>query len=86
MKNEAIIGGIVVGGQPDAADVASGRFTTIINCRPPDEEGNVTGEAAKLDAHQPPGSGWLQQALPQTWGKWYFDAARCWSSSLPSLR
>ncbi len=42
MKNEAVIGGIVVGGQPDASDVASGRYTTIINCRPTDEEGNVT--------------------------------------------
>jgi uncharacterized protein (TIGR01244 family) len=42
VKNEAIIGGIVVGGQPDAADVASGRYSTIINCRPDDEEGNVT--------------------------------------------
>jgi uncharacterized protein (TIGR01244 family) len=44
MKNEAVIGGIVVGGQPDAADIASGRYTTIINCRPASEEGNVTAE------------------------------------------
>jgi uncharacterized protein (TIGR01244 family) len=42
LKNEAIIGGIVVGGQPDATDVASGRYSTIINCRPDDEVGNVT--------------------------------------------
>ena len=42
MKNEAVIGGIVVGGQPDESDVASGRYTTIINCRPADEDGNVT--------------------------------------------
>jgi uncharacterized protein (TIGR01244 family) len=47
VKNEAIIGGIVVGGQPNVADVASGRFSTIINCRPPDEEGNVTGELVR---------------------------------------
>ena len=47
MKNESIIGGIVVGGQPDAADIASGRFSTVINCRPPDEEGNVTGELVR---------------------------------------
>jgi uncharacterized protein (TIGR01244 family) len=42
VKNETIIGGIVVGGQPDAADIASGRYANIINCRPDDEEGNVT--------------------------------------------
>lgn len=42
MKNEAVIGGVVVGGQPDTSDVASGRYTTIINCRPSNEEGNVT--------------------------------------------
>ena len=47
MKNEAIIGGVVVGGQPDAADVRSGRFSTIVNCRPPDEDGNVTGELVR---------------------------------------
>jgi uncharacterized protein (TIGR01244 family) len=44
MKNEAVIGGIVVGGQPDAADIASGRYTTVINCRPASEEGNVTAD------------------------------------------
>jgi uncharacterized protein (TIGR01244 family) len=42
VKNEAIIGGIVVGGQPDAADIASGRYANIINCRPDGEDGNVT--------------------------------------------
>lgn len=42
MKNEALIGGIVVGGQPDATDIASGRYSTIINCRPDTEDGNVT--------------------------------------------
>jgi uncharacterized protein (TIGR01244 family) len=47
MKNEAVINGIVVGGQPDAADVRSGRFTCVINCRPDDEEGNVTAELVK---------------------------------------
>lgn len=44
MNNEATIGGIVVGGQPDAADVASGRFSTIVNCRPDDEPGNITAD------------------------------------------
>jgi uncharacterized protein (TIGR01244 family) len=42
VKNEAVLGGIVVGGQPGAADVA--RFGTIVNCRPDDEPGNVTAE------------------------------------------
>jgi uncharacterized protein (TIGR01244 family) len=45
VKNEAKIGDVTVGGQPDAADVA--RFSTIINCRPPEEEGNVTGDLVR---------------------------------------
>ena len=44
MKNEATIDGVVVGGQPDAADVHSGRYACVINCRPDGEEGNVTAE------------------------------------------
>jgi len=47
VKNEANIGGIILGGQPDAADVASGRYGTIINCRPAEEEGNVTGDLVR---------------------------------------
>jgi uncharacterized protein (TIGR01244 family) len=42
MKNEAVIDGITVGGQPSADEVASGRFGTIINVRGDDEEGNTT--------------------------------------------
>lgn len=44
VKNEGVIGGVVLGGQPDAEDIASGRFKTVINCRPDAEEGNVTEE------------------------------------------
>lgn len=44
MKNEAIIGGIVVGGQPDAADLQTGRFAHVINVRPDDEPGNDSAE------------------------------------------
>ena len=40
MNNEAKLGPVTVGGQPDAADVA--RFQTVINCRPDSEPGNVT--------------------------------------------
>jgi len=47
VKKESSIGGIVVGGQPDASDVGSGRFGTIVNCRPPEEEGNVTGDLVR---------------------------------------
>lgn len=47
VKNEAVIGGIVVGGQPDAADVQSGRFACVINCRPDDEAGNVSAELVR---------------------------------------
>ena len=44
MKNEAVIDGMVVGGQPDAADIRSGRYACVVNCRPDHEEGNVTAE------------------------------------------
>ncbi len=37
----------MVGGQPDAADVASRRFSTIVNCRPDDEPGNVTADLVR---------------------------------------
>lgn len=45
MKNEVIIGGITVGGQPSAEELASGRFSTVVNIRGSSEEGNITGEA-----------------------------------------
>jgi protein tyrosine phosphatase (PTP) superfamily phosphohydrolase (DUF442 family) len=44
MKNEAVIGGISVGGQPSEEELTSGRFNKIINIRTPGEEGNVTAE------------------------------------------
>lgn len=40
MIKEARVGTIVVGGQPDAADLR--RFGTVVNVRLPDEEGNTT--------------------------------------------
>jgi len=40
VNNEAKLGPITLGGQPDAADVA--RFQTVVNCRPESEPGNVT--------------------------------------------
>jgi protein tyrosine phosphatase (PTP) superfamily phosphohydrolase (DUF442 family) len=43
MKNEANIRGIVVGGQPSADELTSGRFKTIINIRRAAEEGNDSG-------------------------------------------
>ena len=45
MKNEAIIGGITVGGQPSSEELASGRFTKIVNIRRDDEAGNIDAEA-----------------------------------------
>jgi protein tyrosine phosphatase (PTP) superfamily phosphohydrolase (DUF442 family) len=44
MKNEAVIGGITVGGQPSAEELKSGRFAHVVNIRGADEAGNVTGE------------------------------------------
>lgn len=43
MKNEAIVGGITVGGQPSAEELTSGRFSTVVNIRGGDEDGNDTG-------------------------------------------
>jgi len=43
VKNEAVIGGITVGGQPSEQELASGRFASVINIRRDTEEGNVTG-------------------------------------------
>lgn len=42
MKNEAVIGGIVIGGQPSADELRSGRFGTIVNIRGDAEDGNDT--------------------------------------------
>src|SRR5476651_2621563 len=45
MKNETTIGGITVGGQPSEDELAqakNGRFTTVINIREDDEDGNIT--------------------------------------------
>lgn len=47
MRNEAVIGGIVVAGQPERADLESGRFAHIVNVRPDDEPGNVTAELVR---------------------------------------
>jgi protein tyrosine phosphatase (PTP) superfamily phosphohydrolase (DUF442 family) len=44
MKNEAVIGGITVGGQPSPEELTSGRFQHVVNIRGAEEEGNVTGE------------------------------------------
>jgi len=45
MKNETVIGGITVGGQPSAEELTSGRFTTVVNIRRDNEEGNITADA-----------------------------------------
>ncbi len=45
MKNETVIGGITVGGQPTAEELTSGRFTTVVNIRGSAEEGNITDAA-----------------------------------------
>jgi hypothetical protein len=47
MKNEATLGNIVVGGQPDAAELRSERFACVINVRNDDEAGNVTAELVR---------------------------------------
>ncbi|MEA2718329.1 MAG: Beta-lactamase hydrolase-like protein phosphatase-like domain [Candidatus Eremiobacteraeota bacterium] len=44
MKNETVIGGITIGGQPSAEELPSGRYSTVVNIRRSDEEGNDTGE------------------------------------------
>jgi protein tyrosine phosphatase (PTP) superfamily phosphohydrolase (DUF442 family) len=45
MKNETVIGGITVAGQPTAEELTSGRFTTIVNIRGANEAGNITDDA-----------------------------------------
>ncbi len=50
MKNETVIGGITVGGQPSAEELASGRFATVVNIRRSDEEGNITEAAIEGSA------------------------------------
>jgi len=44
MKNETVIGGITVGGQPSEDELRSGRFATIVNIRGDAEEGNITSD------------------------------------------
>jgi protein tyrosine phosphatase (PTP) superfamily phosphohydrolase (DUF442 family) len=52
MKNEAVIGGITVGGQPSPQELTSGRFQKIVNIRTAGEEGNVSGDVlAGSDAY-----------------------------------
>jgi protein tyrosine phosphatase (PTP) superfamily phosphohydrolase (DUF442 family) len=45
MKNEVLIGGITVGGQPSQAELTSGRFQDVVNIRRPEEQGNITADA-----------------------------------------
>ncbi len=42
MKNEAVIDGITVGGQPTAEELKSGRFASVVNLRLDSEVGNDT--------------------------------------------
>jgi protein tyrosine phosphatase (PTP) superfamily phosphohydrolase (DUF442 family) len=42
MKNEAVVGGITVAGQPTEDELRSGRFTKIVNVRGDAEPGNIT--------------------------------------------
>ncbi len=44
MKNEAVIGGITIGGQPSKDELTSGRFAKVINIRGAAEDGNITGD------------------------------------------
>ena len=45
MKNETVIGGLTVGGQPSPEELSSGRFKTVVNIRHDAEEGNITAGA-----------------------------------------
>jgi protein tyrosine phosphatase (PTP) superfamily phosphohydrolase (DUF442 family) len=45
MKNEAVVGGITVAGQPTAEELRSGPYATVINIRGDNEEGNISAEA-----------------------------------------
>lgn len=42
MKNETMVGQITVGGQPSKDELTSGRFSTVVNLRGDQEEGNDT--------------------------------------------
>jgi protein tyrosine phosphatase (PTP) superfamily phosphohydrolase (DUF442 family) len=42
MKNETVIDGITVGGQPSAEELRSGRFASVVNIRLESEAGNDT--------------------------------------------
>jgi protein tyrosine phosphatase (PTP) superfamily phosphohydrolase (DUF442 family) len=45
MKNEVVIGGITVGGQPSREELQSGRFESVINIRHDSEAGNISAAA-----------------------------------------
>ena len=42
MKNQRTIGGITVGGQPSADELAGNRYAAVVNVRLADEQGNDT--------------------------------------------
>ena len=44
MKNAAMVGRFMVGGQPSAEELTSGRFKNVVNIRGASEEGNDTSE------------------------------------------
>jgi protein tyrosine phosphatase (PTP) superfamily phosphohydrolase (DUF442 family) len=59
MKNETVIGGITIGGQPSREELTSGRFKTVVNIRRPEEVGNIT-------AHALAGTGVAYTSVPYT--------------------
>ncbi len=59
MKNETVIDGITIGGQPSADELRSGRFASVVNIRLETEAGNDT--AAVLE-----GSDVAYTAVPWT--------------------
>ncbi len=44
VKNEAVLGGITIGGQPSPDELTSGRFKNVVNIRGAAEAGNVSGD------------------------------------------
>jgi protein tyrosine phosphatase (PTP) superfamily phosphohydrolase (DUF442 family) len=44
MKNEAIVGGVTVAGQPTAEELLASPYATIVNIRGAAEEGNISAE------------------------------------------
>lgn len=45
MKNETVVGGITVAGQPTRDELVQSPYTTIVNIRGAGEEGNISAEA-----------------------------------------